>query len=110
MKRLYKYFLILIVIVALIYSGNLAGQIKNEDLKTSVVYEAQRIIISPYASITTCDGKPYKSYGFPTTNINCLSDQYCKDHWPDGVSYQIRDTRAVCCLAPGALGECGEFI
>lgn len=106
MKTAYKWFLIILV-VFLVLNLPKVGPLINVDLQGSVVKQSQHTIMGGYQqSQFNCDGKPFVGFGFMSNGYECNTDQDCKDFWPWGPSYQIRDSKGACCIDNG---ECGYF-
>jgi len=112
MKTLYKIFLVSILALSVFYLFNMDRTFVNADLQqNAAVIESHRIVISRYYSVVQCGERSFKSFGYPTTGLPCTSTAYCQDFWPHGVSFQVRDTMAICCddRLSEAIGECGQW-
>jgi hypothetical protein len=113
MRSIYIIFLAIIAIFAVLSLSGFSRTIKNDDLMgNAAVIESHRVIISRYYSQVSCFDQTMKSFGYPTTGLPCTSVEYCQDYWPAGVSYQVRDSKAVCCNDAGSegFGECGQWV
>lgn len=84
----------------------------NSDLQNPVISESHRIYVTRYYSTVDCGVQMLKSFGYPTTGLPCTSTAYCQDFWPLGASYELRDTKAVCCndASSEGFGECGQWV
>ena len=101
MKTHFTIFLAIIVLFTLMYAPKMStGAVNNQDL-------VNVLVVKEYYSVIMCGDKMFESYGLPITNKMCTSDQYCKENWVTGASYQIRDKYGACCTLNG---ECGKFI
>jgi hypothetical protein len=112
MKTAYKIFLAIIIIFTIIYVAHMGRKLINTDLTgNTAVVETHRLVYSRWFSYVQCGDQTLKSFGYPTTGLPCTSEAYCQDNWPSGVSYQVRDTKAVCCteFSSIAFGECGQW-
>ena len=105
--RLHHRVALFAVVVLLFVSSGWVGSAQQNDLKDNpAVDEMERLYPSAWYSLTSCEGEPFKSYGFPQNGVACVTTQDCLDNWIDGISYKARE-RSFCCVD---LGECGETI
>lgn len=100
MKKHYIIFLAIVALFTLMYLPKIGNGVYNPDL-------VKVLVVKEYYSIIECNGQTFESYGLPQTGVKCMSNDYCKENWPAGPSFQIRDKSGACCVYNG---ECGKFI
>lgn len=113
MKAAYKIFLAVVLAFTIWMVFKMDRQLINPELQgNAVVIESHRIVYSRWYSLVQCEGKTLQSFAYPTTGLPCTSVAYCQANWPFGVSYEVRDSEAVCCTDSDseAIGECGRWI
>lgn len=108
MKLLYIFFLLIIVLFAVTYGTKKMEALNNVDLRSNPVMQQAEVLSDPsrYFRYIKCEDQTFKDLGFPSTGSPCQEDAVCKQHQPDGASFQMAPRLSCCPITQ----TCGEFI